>query len=164
MDRLSADNIKEPLRDVRRALLEADVSLPVVRRFVARVEAAALGAPVTKGVRPDQQLVKLVADELVALMGGVRGREPPLSLPAAGLAGGAPPPVVLMAGLQGVGKTTACGKLALYLKESGRTPLLVAADVYRPAAVEQLRAREAVAAAAPPSPPAPVAAASVTHA
>jgi signal recognition particle subunit SRP54 len=137
---LTAENIKGPMRDIRRALLEADVSLPVVRRFVARVEAAAVGAAVTKGVSPDQQLVKVVADELVALMGGVRGDEEPLSLTSApGPVGQPPPPpVILMAGLQGVGKTTACGKLALYLREKGRKPLLVATDVYRPAAIDQL--------------------------
>ena len=142
VDRLTPENMKEPLRDVRRALLEADVSLPVVRRFVARVEAAATGAAVTKGVRPDQQLVKLVNDELVTLMGGARGGEAPLALPplraASADAPRTPPSVILMAGLQGVGKTTACGKLALYLSETGRKPLLVAADVYRPAAIDQL--------------------------
>ena len=137
---LTPETIKGPMRDIRRALLEADVSLPVVRRFIARVEAAAVGTAVTKGVRPDQQLVKVVADELVALMGGVRGAEEPLSLASAPGPVGAPPPppVILMAGLQGVGKTTACGKLALYLREKGRTPLLVATDVYRPAAIDQL--------------------------
>ena len=119
------------MRDIRRALLEADVSLPVVRRFVKRVEAAAVGVKVTAGVRPDQQLVKVVADELVQLMGGARGSEEPLAL-------GGELPVILLAGLQGVGKTTAAGKLALYLKAKGRQPLLVACDVYRPAAIDQL--------------------------
>jgi len=128
------------MRDIRRALLEADVSLPVVRRFIKRVEAAAVGKLVTQGVRPDQQLVKVVADELVELMGGARGGDEPLQLVSApGPVGEAPPPpVILMAGLQGVGKTTACGKLALYLRGKGRSPLLVACDVYRPAAIEQL--------------------------
>ena len=112
------------------------MSLPVVRRFVKRVEEAAVGVKVTAGVRPDQQLVKVVADELVSLMGGARGAGEPLELGPPG--GEGPPPVVLMAGLQGVGKTTACGKLALYLKAKGRRPMLVACDVYRPAAIEQL--------------------------
>jgi len=134
------------MRDIRRALLEADVSLPVVRRFIKRVEEAAVGKAVAQGVRPDQQLVKVVADELVQLMGGARGQDDPLPcVPAIVPEAGAPQsssttplPVILMAGLQGVGKTTACGKLALYLKSRGRNPLLVAADVYRPAAIDQL--------------------------
>ena len=140
-DTLTEETMKEPLRDIRRALLEADVSLPVVRRFIKRVEAAAIGKVVTQGVRPDQQLVKVVADELVELMGGARGQEEPLpgvTGSAAGDGAAATMPVILMAGLQGVGKTTACGKLALYLKSRGKNPLLVAADVYRPAAIEQL--------------------------
>jgi len=126
---LSADNIKAPIKDIRRALLEADVSLPVVRRFVKKVEERSLGVRVTKGVTPDQQLVKVVADELLELM----GRE---NVPLAKAEEG--PTVVLMAGLQGVGKTTACAKLALRLKKEGRSPLMVGTDVYRPAAIDQL--------------------------
>ena len=127
---LNAENIKEPLRDIRRALLEADVSLPVVRRFVKRVEERALGTEVVKGVRPDQQLVKVVADELTNLMGG---KQAPLATAKSG------PVVILMAGLQGVGKTTACGKLATYLRRRQQKVLLVGTDVYRPAAIDQLQ-------------------------
>jgi signal recognition particle subunit SRP54 len=100
-----------------------------VRQFVSRVEAAALGVGVTRGVTPDQQLVKVVYDQLKELMGGERSD---LAVPESG------PQVILLAGLQGVGKTTAAGKLALLLREQGKKVLLVAADVYRPAAVDQL--------------------------
>ncbi|KAL4443989.1 hypothetical protein ABPG75_011726 [Micractinium tetrahymenae] len=127
--KLTVENIKGPLRDIRRALLEADVSLPVVRRFVARVEDEALGERVVKGVSPDQKLVKVVYEELKALMGGQQAE---LVQPKYG------PSVILMAGLQGTGKTTAAGKLALYLKKRGMKVLLVATDVYRPAAIDQL--------------------------
>jgi len=127
---LNSDNIKEPLREIRRALLEADVSLPVVRRFVKKVEEDALGLRVTKGVSPDQQLVKVVYDQLRDLMGGDQAT---LVVPSGG-----DPQVILMAGLQGTGKTTAAGKLALFLKKKGQKVLLVATDVYRPAAIDQL--------------------------
>ncbi len=129
--KLTSENIKEPMREIRRALLEADVSLPVVRRFVAKVEQEALGAKVTKGVTPDQQLVKVVYDQLRELMGGSAAT---LAIPA----NGGDPQVILMAGLQGTGKTTAAGKLALFLKKKGQKVLLVATDVYRPAAIDQL--------------------------
>jgi len=132
-DDLSAENIKQPLKEIRRALLEADVSLPVVRRFVKSVEEKAVGVKVTKGVSASQQLTKVVADELCLLMGGFGG-DKLLFKPE-----GQGPTVILMAGLQGVGKTTACGKLALYLKKQGKTCLMVATDVYRPAAIEQLK-------------------------
>ncbi|CAL8466014.1 g5550 [Coccomyxa elongata] len=127
--KLTADNIKTPMREIRRALLEADVSLPVVRQFVSSVEAKALGTKVIKGVRPDQQLVKVVNDQLVELMGG---QQEDLNDPKDG------PQVILMAGLQGVGKTTACGKLALALQKKNKRVLMVATDVYRPAAIDQL--------------------------
>ncbi|BDA48216.1 Signal recognition particle protein [Coccomyxa sp. Obi] len=127
--KLTADNIKTPMREIRRALLEADVSLPVVRQFVSSVEAKALGTKVIKGVRPDQQLVKVVNDQLVELMGG---QQEDLNDPKDG------PQVILMAGLQGVGKTTACGKLALALQKRNKRVLMVATDVYRPAAIDQL--------------------------
>ena len=107
----------------------SQVSLPVVRQFVSRVEAAALGVGVTRGVTPDQQLVKVVYDQLKELMGG---EKTDLAVPESG------PQIILLAGLQGVGKTTAAGKLALLLREQGKKVLLVAADVYRPAAVDQL--------------------------
>ncbi|KAK9902214.1 hypothetical protein WJX75_007861 [Coccomyxa subellipsoidea] len=127
--KLTADNIKTPMREIRRALLEADVSLPVVRQFVKSVEETALGTKVLKGVRPDQQLVKVVNDQLVELMGG---QQEDLNDPKDG------PQVILMAGLQGVGKTTACGKLALALQKRNKRVLMVATDVYRPAAIDQL--------------------------
>ncbi|KAJ9509180.1 hypothetical protein QJQ45_001668 [Haematococcus lacustris] len=128
-DKLTAENIKEPLKEIRRALLEADVSLPVVRRFVKKVEERALGTEVISGVNPDVQFVKVVNDALVELMGsrGSKDLEPGF------------PQVILMAGLQGVGKTTACGKLALYLLKQKKSVLMVATDVYRPAAIEQLQ-------------------------
>ena len=114
-------------------MLEADVSLPVVRRFIKNVEAKAVGVKVTKGVTASQQLTKTVADELCELMGGFGGEKLKLKEEGEG------PTVILMAGLQGVGKTTACGKLALYLKKQEKTCLLVATDVYRPAAIDQLK-------------------------
>ncbi|KAJ8754777.1 hypothetical protein K2173_012166 [Erythroxylum novogranatense] len=126
---LTKENIAEPMRDIRRALLEADVSLPVVRRFVQSVSDQAVGVGVIRGVRPDQQLVKIVHDELVKLMGGEVSE---LSFAKSG------PTVILLAGLQGVGKTTVCAKLANYLKKQGKACMLVAGDVYRPAAIDQL--------------------------
>eukprot|EP00252_Welwitschia_mirabilis_P007346 TRINITY_DN1859_c0_g1_i1.p1 TRINITY_DN1859_c0_g1~~TRINITY_DN1859_c0_g1_i1.p1 ORF type:complete len:552 (-),score=137.08 TRINITY_DN1859_c0_g1_i1:472-2127(-) len=128
-DVLTRENIVEPMRDIRRALLEADVSLPVVRRFVKVVTEEAVGARVVRGVRPDQQLVKVVNDELVKLMGGQVAE---LEYAQTG------PTVIVLAGLQGVGKTTACAKLGLYLRKKGKNCMLVATDVYRPAAIEQL--------------------------
>jgi len=130
--KLTADNIKTPMRDVRRALLEADVSLPVVRRFVKKVEDEALGEKVVSGISPDQQLVKVVYDQLRELMGGSNAG---LELPPEG---SGDPQVVLMAGLQGTGKTTACGKLAKLLTKKGQKVLMVATDIYRPAAIDQL--------------------------
>ncbi|XP_023544809.1 signal recognition particle 54 kDa protein, chloroplastic [Cucurbita pepo subsp. pepo] len=126
---LSKENIVEPMRDIRRALLEADVSLPVVRRFVQAVSDQAVGVGVIRGVKPDQQLVKIVHDELVKLMGGEVSE---LVFSKSG------PTVILLAGLQGVGKTTVCAKLANYLKKQGKSCMLVAGDVYRPAAIDQL--------------------------
>ncbi|KAJ6425578.1 hypothetical protein OIU84_026202 [Salix udensis] len=126
---LTKENIVEPMRDIRRALLEADVSLPVVRRFVQSVSDQAIGIGVIRGVKPDQQLVKIVHDELVKLMGGEVSE-----LVFAKSA----PTVILLAGLQGVGKTTVCAKLANYLKKQGKSCMLIAGDVYRPAAIDQL--------------------------
>ncbi|GMP84464.1 hypothetical protein CsSME_00037985 [Camellia sinensis var. sinensis] len=117
------------MRDIRRALLEADVSLPVVRRFVQTVSEQAVGVGLIRGVRPDQQLVKIVHDELVKLMGGEVSE---LVFAKSG------PTIILLAGLQGVGKTTVCAKLAFYLKKQGKSCMLVAGDVYRPAAIDQL--------------------------
>jgi signal recognition particle subunit SRP54 len=130
--RLTESNISDALREVRMALLEADVALPVVKDFVARVKEKALGEEVIGSLTPGQALVGVVHRELTALMGGA----------AAGLdLAVAPPAVILMAGLQGSGKTTTTGKLARLLKQELRKkPLVVSCDVYRPAAIEQLKA------------------------
>ncbi|CAN1772154.1 Signal recognition particle 54 kDa protein, chloroplastic [Linum perenne] len=128
-DVLTKENIEEPMKDIRRALLEADVSLPVVRRFVQSVSEEAVGVGLIRGVRPDQQLVKIVRDELVKLMGGEVSEL---------VFAKSSPTVILLAGLQGVGKTTVCAKLANYLKKQGKSCMLVAGDVYRPAAIDQL--------------------------
>jgi signal recognition particle subunit SRP54 len=129
---ITETNVEGALKQVRRALLEADVSLPVVQDFVEEVRRKAVGAEVVRGVSPDQKFIQLVHEQLVETMGGENA---PLA------AGGKPgaPSVVLMAGLQGAGKTTATAKLGLHLKEQGRKALLVGADVYRPAAIEQLK-------------------------
>jgi signal recognition particle subunit SRP54 len=128
-DKISESNVQEALREVRRALLEADVNLQVVKEFVAEVQERAIGAEVIAGVRPDQQFIKLVYDELLAVMG-----ETNVPLAEAETL----PTIVLMAGLQGTGKTTAAAKLALHLRKQNRSTLLVATDVYRPAAIDQL--------------------------
>jgi signal recognition particle subunit SRP54 len=128
-DKISQSNIQDALKEVRRALLSADVNLQVVKDFVAEVEAKAQGAEVISGVRPDQQFIKIVYDELVNVMG-----ETNVPLAQADTA----PTIVLMAGLQGTGKTTATAKLALHLRKQDRSCLLVATDVYRPAAIDQL--------------------------
>jgi signal recognition particle subunit SRP54 len=128
-DKISDSNIQDALREVRRALLEADVNLQVVKDFVAEIQEKAQGSQVVSGVRPDQQFIKVVYDELVAVMG-----ETNIPLAEANAA----PTVILMAGLQGTGKTTATAKLALYLRKQERSTLLVATDVYRPAAIDQL--------------------------
>jgi signal recognition particle subunit SRP54 len=128
-DKISQTNVQEALREVRRALLSADANLQVVKDFVAEVEAKALGAEVISGVSPDQQFIKIIHDELVQVMG-----ETNVPLAKAETA----PTIVLMAGLQGTGKTTASAKLALHLRKQERNSLLVATDVYRPAAIDQL--------------------------
>lgn len=128
-DKISQSNITEALKEVRRALLEADVNLQVVKSFISEVEKAALGAEVISGVNPGQQFIKIVYDELVKVMG-----ESNVPLAQAAQA----PTVILMAGLQGAGKTTATAKLALYLRKEKRSCLMVATDVYRPAAINQL--------------------------
>lgn len=123
-------NVSETLKDVRRALLDADVNYKVAKQFTDTVKQKAMGLNVLTSVKPGQLMVKIVHDELAALMGG-RARELKLQ---------GRPSVILMAGLNGAGKTTLSGKLALLLKsKKHRKPLLVACDVYRPAAVEQLR-------------------------
>ena len=127
---LTEENIAEALREVRLALLEADVHFKVVKEFLERVRSRAVGQDVLRSLTPGQQVVKVVHEELTALMGGGRA---PLSLT------GSPPVAVLLVGLQGSGKTTTAGKLARLLLREGRRPLLVAADLKRPAALEQLR-------------------------
>lgn len=129
-DKISESNIKETLQEVRRALLAADVNLQVVKGFIKDIEQKALGADVISGVNPGQQFIKIVYDELVTLMG-----ESNVPLALADTA----PTVILMAGLQGTGKTTATAKLALYLRKENRSALMVATDVYRPAAIDQLK-------------------------
>jgi signal recognition particle subunit SRP54 len=128
-DKIRESNIQDALREVRRALLAADVNLQVVKDFITEVETKALGADVIAGVRPDQQFVKIVYDQLVQVMG-----ETNVPLAQAQTS----PTIVLMAGLQGTGKTTATAKLALHLRKQDRTALLVATDIYRPAAIDQL--------------------------
>lgn len=127
--RITEDNVREVMREVRTALLEADVHLEVVKTFVENVTQKAIGAEVVKTLQPEQVMVKIVHDELVALMGPVDSRIPFVSNP---------PTIILMAGLQGSGKTTTCAKLAKYCVAKGKKPLLVAADLKRPAAIDQI--------------------------
>ena len=128
--RLSEEDIKLAMREVRLALLEADVSYKVVKDFVASVSARAVGADVLESLTPAQQVIKIVNEELTALMGGANAKLTYASHP---------PTVVMMVGLQGAGKTTNVAKLAGYLRKQGKRPLLVACDVYRPAAITQLQ-------------------------
>ncbi|MBQ7126104.1 signal recognition particle protein [bacterium] len=126
---LTQDNMQEALREIRRALLEADVNLRVVKAFISSIKDKAEGENVLQGINPSQQLVKIVHDELVELL----GKElKPLDLSGH-------PSVIMMLGLQGSGKTTSSAKLAVKLKKEGKNPLLVACDIYRPAAVSQLK-------------------------
>ncbi|MBI4829964.1 MAG: signal recognition particle protein [Candidatus Lindowbacteria bacterium] len=129
LGKLSEKNMKDGLRDVRMALLEADVSYKVVKDFIAHVQDKAMGREVLESITPGQQVVKIVYDELVHLMGGTAE---PLGFSAE------PPTIIMLIGLQGSGKTTTAAKLARNLRTRGHQPLLVAADVYRPAAVRQL--------------------------
>jgi signal recognition particle subunit SRP54 len=127
--RLTEKDVDVVMREVRMALLEADVALPVVKEFVKRVKERAIGAEVTKSLRPGQMVVKIVHEELIETLGDP-GR---LSF-----SGSTKPHVIMLVGLQGAGKTTTAAKLATYLRREGREPFLIAADVYRPAAVDQL--------------------------
>lgn len=122
--------MRNAMREVRLALLEADVNYKVARDFTAKVTERAIGAQVMESLTPGQMVVKIVNEELTELMGGTRSRL--ASAPH-------PPTVVMMCGLQGVGKTTYCAKLGLMLKNQGNRPLLVACDIYRPAAIKQLQ-------------------------
>ncbi|MGL6290248.1 MAG: signal recognition particle receptor subunit alpha, partial [Silanimonas sp.] len=129
--RLSEENIRESLREVRIALLEADVALPVVQALIERIKVRAVGQEVLTSLTPGQALIKVVRDEMTLVMGG-QGAE--LSLAQQ------PPAVILMAGLQGAGKTTTVGKLAKHLKERRKKKVMVVScDVYRPAAIAQLQ-------------------------
>lgn len=128
--KISEENVREAMRDVRTALLEADVNYQVVKEFTEKVQQKALGEEVIKSLQPGQVMVKIVYDELVNLLGPVDTR---IYTVQPG------PTVIMMCGLQGSGKTTTCGKMALYLKGKGHHPLLAAVDLQRPAAVEQLR-------------------------
>ena len=128
--RLTELEIKTAMREVRIALLEADVNIAVVKDFVNRVSERAVGEEILKSLTPTQQVIKIVNEELIALMGSTSGK---LAV------SDNPPTVIMMAGLQGAGKTTLVGKLGAYLKKQGKKPLLVACDVYRPAAINQLK-------------------------
>ncbi len=128
--KLTEANMKEGLGEVRNALLEADVEYNVVQDFMKKVTETAVGTALIKSIRPEQQIVKIVHDELIELMGPV---DPSIRLEKSGLT------VMMLCGLQGSGKTTTCGKLAKLLASEGRKPMLVAADLQRPAAVEQLK-------------------------
>ena len=125
--RISEANVNDALREVRLALLEADVHFKVAKDFIARVKEKALGEEVLRSVTPGQQIVKIFHDELAALLGGDAA---PLNL--------GPQARILVVGLNGAGKTTTCAKLAAWLKKSGRTPVLIACDLQRPAAIDQL--------------------------
>lgn len=128
--KLTELEIKQAMREIRIALLEADVNIKVVKDFVNTVSEKAKGQEILKSLSPAQQVIKIVNDELVALMGGTNAKlEVSSKLPT----------VIMMCGLQGAGKTTLCGKLAVYLKKQGKKPLLVAGDIYRPAAIKQLQ-------------------------
>jgi len=128
--KLRESDVDEALREIRVALLEADVNVTVVKGFRNRVRERAVGAKVHEALNPAQQIIKIVHEELIATLGGET-----MQISYAKK----PPTVILMAGLQGAGKTTNSGQLALWFKSQGRTPLLVGADLQRPAAVEQLR-------------------------
>lgn len=128
---MTEDNIKDALREVRLALLEADVNFKVVKDFVESVRTKSIGVEVLQSLSPGQQIIRIVHDELIEVMGG--GTDNSLNLAAK------PPVAVMLVGLQGAGKTTTCGKLGRHLKGLKRRPLLVPADVYRPAAIEQLK-------------------------
>jgi len=128
--RISESDLKEVLREVKLALLEADVNYKIVKDFVKTIEEKALGQDVLKSLTPGQQVVKIVRDELTELLGGSESR---INFTPN------PPTVIMLVGLQGSGKTTTAGKLANRIRKQGKKPLLVACDVYRPAAIKQLQ-------------------------
>src|ERR1700712_1014264 len=127
---LTDENINDALREIRLALLESDVNLTVVKDLIDKIRAKFLGSEVASSLSPSEQIVKIVRDELIATLGTDTARFKFASQP---------PTVILMAGLQGSGKTTTSGKLAMWLKKGGHRPMLVSVDVYRPAAREQLK-------------------------
>ena len=128
--RITESDLKEMLREVKLALLEADVNYKIVKEFIATIQEKALGQDVIKSLTPGQQVVKIVKDEMVELLGGTESKIhfTPNT-----------PTVIMLVGLQGSGKTTTAGKLANILRKQGKKPLLVACDVYRPAAIKQLQ-------------------------
>lgn len=128
--KLTEKDVKEGMREIKLALLEADVSFKVVREFVNKVSERAVGSEVLESLVPAQQIVKIVNEELISLMGSTQAK---LEISSK------PPTVVMMCGLQGSGKTTHCGKLAAMYKKQGKNPLLAACDIYRPAAIDQLK-------------------------
>ena len=128
--RITDSDLKEMLREVKLALLEADVNYKIVKEFIANIQEKALGRDVLKSLTPGQQVVKIVKDELVELLGGTESKvnfSPN------------PPTIIMLVGLQGSGKTTTAGKLANLFRKQGKKPLLVACDIYRPAAIKQLQ-------------------------
>ena len=128
--KLTELEIKQAMREIRIALLEADVNFSVVKDFISKVSEKAVGEEILKSLTPGQQVIKIVNDELVALMGSTNAKLEVSSKP---------PTVIMLCGLQGAGKTTMCGKLSQYLIKQGKKPLLVACDIYRPAAINQLK-------------------------
>ena len=128
--RITESNMKEMLREVKLALLEADVNYKIVKEFITKVQEKALGQEVMKSLKPGEQVVKIVKDEMVELLGGTDSK---INISPN------PPTIIMLVGLQGSGKTTASGKLANLLRKQGKKPLLVACDVYRPAAIKQLQ-------------------------
>lgn len=128
--KLTELEIKQAMREVRIALLEADVNLSVAKDFIAKVSEKAVGQEILKSLSPAQQVIKIVNDELTELMGSTNSKL---------IVSSSLPTVIMMCGLQGAGKTTLCGKLAVYLKKQGKKPLLAACDIYRPAAINQLK-------------------------
>ncbi|MBD5100420.1 MAG: signal recognition particle protein [Clostridiales bacterium] len=128
--KLTELEVKQAMREVRIALLEADVNLSVVKQFVNNVSEKAVGDEILKGLNPSQQVIKVVNEELINIMGGSHSK---INI------ADKPPTIILMCGLQGSGKTTMCGKLAVMLRKQGKNPMLVACDIYRPAAIKQLQ-------------------------
>ena len=128
--KLTEADVREGMREIKLALLEADVNFKVVKEFIKAVTERAVGAQVLESLLPEQQIVKIVNEELIHLMGDESAKLEIASKP---------PTVVMMVGLQGAGKTTHCGKIAGMYKKKGKNPLLVACDVYRPAAIDQLK-------------------------